>query len=466
MMRIRNNRQTFGRVAGFAALCAAMLTAACSDDPGFPGGPDTSNDAIEVRETPKPQISQVIKSAPIVEACGPTTTFALWSNPYVPGGTVAVSNDAQNIYITYNITHPDWYISDTRLAVTKDKASIPMENSTTPSPWDFTLAGQHEPVIHAFTYTIRLSDIGAKAGETVYISVMAGVVYPTTGEYEGPWEWRTAWAVPQSKTSPLIHSYVVNSCGGTTTPPPTDTTTTPPPQDTTTTPPDTTTTPPPVTGKGAFTITFDDGWAETYTTVLPIFKSLGMVANAAVNPEPIDGRWSSYMTLAQVKELKASGWSIQSHSYSHPDLTRLSATQLDNELKNSKEWLAKNGLGSSPMFVVPFHSWGARERTAIQKYYKGARGLTVDQFWPERFVSYPLTTPYDITGFEPEYAPFTTAEGRALTLSKIQYAVENGKFVDIFFHHITPSQKAAFQTLMTEIATKYKAYLVTYDDIL
>jgi peptidoglycan/xylan/chitin deacetylase (PgdA/CDA1 family) len=447
----------FGRAARLFAAGAVLFAAACTDDTGTPidPGTQTPTSAIEVHTTPKPQFSQVTTSAPIVATCGPTSTYAMWSNPYVPGGSVTISNDAENIYVTYNISNPDWYLTDSRLAVEKDKSKIPMENATTPSPWEFSLAGVHDPAVHAFTYTIKLSSIGARAGETVYAAVMAGVVYPVTGNYEGDWEWRTAWAVPQNKTSPLIQSYVVQSCGGSTTPPP------PPPDTTTTTPPP----PPPPTTKGRITITFDDGWAETYTMIFPILKGLGIVANSAVNPEPIDGHWSAYMTLAQVKELKAAGWSIESHSVSHPDLTKLNATQLDAELKNSKDWIAKNNLGSSPMFIVPFHSWGARERTAIQKYYKGARGYTVDQFWPEKYVAWPITTPYDITAFEPEYAPFTTADGRALTMSKIQYAVDNGKFLDIFFHHVTQQQKAAFTTLMTDIANKYKANIVTYDGV-
>jgi peptidoglycan/xylan/chitin deacetylase (PgdA/CDA1 family) len=442
-----------------------MLAAGCADDAGTPSGPNpqTPGSAIEVHATPKPQISQVTTSAPIVESCGAATTYAMWSDPYVPGGSVSVSNDAENIYITYNITNPDWYLTDSRLDVEKDKSKIPMEDNTTPAPWDFTIASVHDPAVHAFTYTIRLSDVSARAGETVYIAVMAGVVYPVTGDYEGDWEWRTAWAVPQNKTTPLIQAYVIQSCDGSTTPP-ADTTTTPPPTDTITPPPTDTATMPPAS-QGAITITFDDGWSETYTMIFPILKDLGIVANAAINSEPVDGQWSAYMTLAQIKALHAAGWSIQSHSVSHPDLTRVSATRLENEVKNNKQWIIDHGLGSAPVFVVPFHSWGARERDVIKKYHSAARGYTVDQFWPEKFVAYPITDPYNITAFEPEYAPFTTADGRALTMEKIQYAVENGKFLDVFFHHVTPEQKAAFTTLMTEIVNKYKANIVTYDQI-
>jgi hypothetical protein len=70
-----------------------------------------------------------------------------------------------------------------------------------------------------------------------------------------------------------------------------------------------------------------------------------------------------------------------------------------------------------------------------------------------------------LTAFEPEFAPFTTADGRALTMSKIKYAVDNGLFLDVFFHHLTAKQQAGFQELMNEIVSKYKANIRTYDQL-
>ncbi len=431
------------RIGGAALLCAALMTA-CADDPGGPPTDRTPTPGVETRSVAKPVMSSIMNSPPTMATCGTTGTYQLWTNPYVPGGSVTVSNDAERIYVTYSVTHADWFITDTRLAVEKNKASIPMVDANTPSPWEFKNAGDHEPAVKSFTYSFALTTIGARAGETVHVAAMTGVVYPVTGNYEGAWEWRTAWGVPQGQTSPLIQSYVIQGCGGTQPPPP---------------PP----TPTPTAG-AVITITFDDGWLDTYTVAYPVLRDLGLVANMAINSEPVDGRWTTYMTLAQIKTLKAAGWSVQNHSTTHPDLTKITAAKLESEISANKAWIANNGLGDSPVFIVPFHSWGARERAVIQKYHVATRGATIDQFWPAKYTAMPITEPHDLTGFEPEYAPFKTAEGRALTMSYVKRAVDDGKFIDLFFHRISTADKPAFAQLMKEIAV-YKANIRTYDDI-
>src|SRR5207237_2749449 len=133
--------------------------------------------------------------------------------------------------------------------------------------------------------------------------------------------------------------------------------------------------------------------------VFPIFKALGVVGDLAVNPTPIDEQWGDYMIFSQVREMNNAGWTVVSHSMTHPDLTRLSASDLDYELKASKDWITAKGLKTANFFVVPFHSWGARERTAIQTYYGGARGLTIDQFSPAKYVEYPVTENSDVTAY-------------------------------------------------------------------
>ena len=56
----------------------------------------------------------------------------------------------------------------------------------------------------------------------------------------------------------------------------------------------------------------------------------------------------------------------------------------------------------------------------------------------------------------------STQAGRDLTMSKIDYAVKNGMFLDLMFHKITPKQLPAFKQLMTDIAAKYKANIGTW----
>ncbi|HUP88413.1 MAG TPA: polysaccharide deacetylase family protein [Longimicrobiales bacterium] len=440
-------------VRRFAWAAAVVGLAACADDTAGPI--QQPNVQTETREIKTPNLPVLFSSSPFLQTCGTTIEMPILTGKYTPG-SVTISNDSTNIYISMTVkdTAAGWFISDTRLAVEKSQAAIP-QTTTELSPWSYKIGKEHNPVTQSFTYTVSLASVAATKGTQLYISLMIGVVHPTNpANWDSNWEWIQGWAKGATLYKKgYIQAYTVQACGSPTTPP-----TQPPPP-----PPP----PPPssTTGTGVITITFDDGWKEHYSRVFPIFKSIGLVGNLAVNPTPIDEQWGDYMNFTQVREMNNAGWIVVSHSMSHPDLTRLTATQLDNELKLSKDWITAKGLKTANVFVVPFHSWGARERTAIQKYYSAARGYTADQFSPPKYSAYPITQRYDVTAFEPEYVPFTTADGRADVMEVIDYVVKNGLYLDLLFHHVTAAQEASFKTLMTDIATKYKANIRTYAQV-
>jgi peptidoglycan/xylan/chitin deacetylase (PgdA/CDA1 family) len=170
------------------------------------------------------------------------------------------------------------------------------------------------------------------------------------------------------------------------------------------------------------------------------------------------------MTLANLHTLKADGWSIVSHSVSHPHLPLLTADVVEREIRDNKAWLERHNFGPTSVFIVPFHEWGTRERDLIAKYHTYARGYTVNQFWPARYAKWPITTPLDLTGYEPEFAPYKTPAGRAATLAIVERAVKEGEFVDIFFHRIPDADLPEFKLLMQDIA-KYKANIRTYGEV-
>jgi peptidoglycan/xylan/chitin deacetylase (PgdA/CDA1 family) len=89
---------------------------------------------------------------------------------------------------------------------------------------------------------------------------------------------------------------------------------------------------------------FNDGWLSTYTNALPILQSYGYKASFAVYPKAQDGKYSDYMSWAQVEALSKAGYDIQSHTYSHMVLTGVSASILQSELVNSKQVLQQHGI--------------------------------------------------------------------------------------------------------------------------
>jgi peptidoglycan/xylan/chitin deacetylase (PgdA/CDA1 family) len=429
----------------------AILAAGCRDntvtnpvDDGQDGLP-----AAEERVIGAPATGNLLSSAPVIATCGPTITFRL-TDLRNTIGTVTVANDARNVYVSYNVTSKDWYLAQTRLAVTKTLAKIPKDEAKSPKPWSFPFATDHDPVVTTFTYVVPLASVNATAGDDVIVAAMAGVVTPKNKKNRSDkWAWTVMWGLGNLSGKGLntLHNYTVARCADA-----------PPPV--------------PATG-GVVTITFDDGFKTAFTNAFPVLKGLGLRGNIAVNSQPIDEQWGDYMTLADLRTLKASGWSIVSHSVSHPHLPTLATSaEVEAEVRANKQWLEQHQFGPTSVFVVPFHEWGTRERDIIAKYHKYARGYTVNQFWPALYAKWPITTPLDLTGYEPEWAVpmpagvpgYKTPEGRAATMEIVDRAAKEGEFVDIFFHQIPTADVPEFTLLMKDIA-KYKANIRTYAEV-
>lgn len=65
-------------------------------------------------------------------------------------------------------------------------------------------------------------------------------------------------------------------------------------------------------GKSRIALTFDDGLVEQYTYMMPLLQARGLVASLGIIPDRI-GASSLYMTLPQLREMKANGHEILTH---------------------------------------------------------------------------------------------------------------------------------------------------------
>ena len=91
--------------------------------------------------------------------------------------------------------------------------------------------------------------------------------------------------------------------------------------------------------KNAIVVTIDDGWRSTYTEVFPEMKRYGFPFTVFIYPKII-GQTSHALTWKQVKEMSDAGVDIQSHSLSHPFLTRRRHTELDQTRLRRAGWSA------------------------------------------------------------------------------------------------------------------------------
>ena len=123
------------------------------------------------------------------------------------------------------------------------------------------------------------------------------------------------------------------------------------------------------TGKKVVALTFDDGYIDFYTNVLPIIKKYNIKTNLYIITNTTSG--GKYVNEEQIKELSNSGLvSIGSHTVSHNALAKLTAEQIETELKDSKNYL-ENLLGKEIKTIsYPTGSYNSTVLSTAGKYYK------------------------------------------------------------------------------------------------
>lgn len=89
-------------------------------------------------------------------------------------------------------------------------------------------------------------------------------------------------------------------------------------------------------------LTFDDGYADNYTTMLPILEERDMTAVVYVITNELGKK--NYLTLDELKDMQRRGIEIGSHTADHLPLTSLDATTRLKQIRESKIFLEWSGL--------------------------------------------------------------------------------------------------------------------------
>ena len=95
--------------------------------------------------------------------------------------------------------------------------------------------------------------------------------------------------------------------------------------------------------KNAVVVTIDDGWRSTYTEVFPEMKRYGFPFTVFIYPQII-GHTAHALSWKQIKEMSDAGVDIESHSLSHPFLTRRRHAELDQRAYSG--WLQRELIDS------------------------------------------------------------------------------------------------------------------------
>lgn len=125
--------------------------------------------------------------------------------------------------------------------------------------------------------------------------------------------------------------------------------------------------------QGVLTLVFDDGYTDVYEHVLPLLRSHGMRAVFAVPVDTLALERSEGVAVTPLKEWKEvcarDGHELAAHGVTHRALTTFSDSELDMELKESKE-----ATGASTL-VYPGGVYDDRVQSAAARYFSAARGV-------------------------------------------------------------------------------------------
>jgi peptidoglycan/xylan/chitin deacetylase (PgdA/CDA1 family) len=111
-------------------------------------------------------------------------------------------------------------------------------------------------------------------------------------------------------------------------------------------------------------ITFDDGYLDNYENAWPLFQKYGFSATVFVITDAVGT--SGYLTWPQLQTLRDGGWEIAGHTATHPYLTDLSVSALQDELARSKKDL-EDQLGQPVRFLAyPYGAYNAGVMQAVR----------------------------------------------------------------------------------------------------
>lgn len=130
----------------------------------------------------------------------------------------------------------------------------------------------------------------------------------------------------------------------------------------------------------AVALTFDDGYRSLYTHALPLLAQQGFAATLFLTTATVgqpsyasQGEFARSaphgdrpLSWAEVRELAAAGWAIESHGCTHRPLASLPRAQLAAELRQSQAAIARHlGGRAATFYAFPYGSYDRRTLRAL-----------------------------------------------------------------------------------------------------
>ncbi len=177
-------------------------------------------------------------------------------------------------------------------------------------------------------------------------------------------------------------------------------------------------------------LTFDDGIDTIYKNGIPLLKKYSLASTQYIITSDI-GK-TGFVTQANIKAMQTAGHEIGSHTVTHPDLVKLTASQLSQEVANSKTTLQQLFGGTVTDFAAPYGSYNSPVTTELMKSYQTNRGIT------EGYNDKASFTPYDLKVQDVDLTT-TTAEVQAW----LNQASASHTWLILVFHGVSSTKAGA-----------------------
>lgn len=124
--------------------------------------------------------------------------------------------------------------------------------------------------------------------------------------------------------------------------------------------------------RGMVSLTFDDGRLSAFANGRYYLEQAGFKGTFYITLQNLGQK--DCMTESQVSEIASRGHEVGSHTKTHPYLSRLTSTEIADEIYGSKENLCALGVKSVSTFAYPYGDYSDATNELVRKAgYVGAR---------------------------------------------------------------------------------------------
>jgi|SRR3989344_3422539 len=121
-------------------------------------------------------------------------------------------------------------------------------------------------------------------------------------------------------------------------------------------------------------VSFDDGWSSVFTAAKPILDELHIKTTQNIITDSFRSLLSGYMNLGEVKQMEKEGHEIASHSIRHCNLTQLSESNLEYDIKASNQ-LLKSEFHSVRGLAYPYGAFNQNVEDVAKTEYDYVRTI-------------------------------------------------------------------------------------------